>query len=424
MSNQAPRIHVLEVVGNAIVGGMETYVARLVERLPRAQFAITCVCPFESPFTERLRSRGCAVYITPIFDDPSWLSIQFTTGLIRRLGVQVIHAHLWNAHLLASICASLTGVPLVATMHGRTVPVADFEIYRVAESILTLVCQNAYQHALSLGVHPGHAVLIPNGVPVELFAGDRKPGYLQSVLHLPAATRLVGFIGRLEPEKGPLTFVQMAALLRTAVPDVHFVLVGDGSLRNELLASARALGIEDKVHFTGARFDMPAVLASLELTVLTSESEGMPLALMEAMASGIASVASSVGGVPEIVLNGVTGLLVPPRSPDAAANAVAMLLGDPARVLAMGTAARERAQSHFGIDGCIEAVGSVLQAVALRGVPRITSSGVPHTPQTEPTRERLGLFPSPAGGRGLGRDGDRPTGAVALRRQTDPKERR
>ena len=368
MSNDGARIHVLEVVGNAIVGGMETYVARLIERLPRAEFTVTCVCPFESPFTERLRSLGCAVYITPIADDPSWQAIQFTVGLIRRLGVQVIHAHLSNAHLLASICASFTGVPLVATLHGRSVPAADFEIYRVAESLLTLVCQNAYQHALSLGVQPAHALLIPNGVPLELFAGDRKPGsLLQSVLQLPAATRLVGFIGRLAPEKGPLTFVRMAALLRAVVPDVHFVLVGEGPLHKELLASAQSLGVADTVHFAGARFDIPAVLASL-----TSESEGMPLALIEAMASGVVSVASSVGGVPEIVLNGVTGILIPPRSPDAAAAAVATLLADPPRAVAMGAAARERAQSHFGLDACIEAIGCVLRTAALRGVVQAT----------------------------------------------------
>src|ERR671926_528978 len=94
-------IHVLEVIGNAIVGGMENYVRNLISHLPREQFRVTCLCPFESPFTRTLRQSGCTVFITPINDDPSWRSIQLAVEIIRHQRVDLIHAHMPKAHVLA-----------------------------------------------------------------------------------------------------------------------------------------------------------------------------------------------------------------------------------------------------------------------------------------------------------------------------------
>src|ERR671939_690952 len=93
--------HVLEIIGNAIVGGMENYVANLISRLPSDQFRVTCLCPFESAFTVSLRRIGCTVFITPLRDDPPWHSIQMAVELIRHHHVDLIHAHLPNAHVLA-----------------------------------------------------------------------------------------------------------------------------------------------------------------------------------------------------------------------------------------------------------------------------------------------------------------------------------
>jgi glycosyltransferase involved in cell wall biosynthesis len=363
VNHEAPaRIRLLQIVGNAIVGGMERYVSNLVERLPQSHFEITCLCPFESAFSQHLRRQGCAMYFTPISDEPSWHSIQFACSLVRSLRIQVIHAHLANAHLLASLCSAVTGARTLATLHGRSVGAMDFEIYRLGHSQLSVVCQNAQLHALSLGAAARDVHWIPNGVGTALPIG--VPGVLQRELGLPAETPLVGFVGRLAPEKGPQHFLRMAAQVCAGHPTAHCVVVGEGPLRAELQAFALGNDHASRIHFLGARHDMDEVYASLAVLALTSESEGMPLALMEAMAAGVAVVAANVGGVAEIVSHEETGLLVPPRQAEAAARAVLTLLADGQRRNALGMAARQRIATHFSLDRSAEAMAGVLTMLA------------------------------------------------------------
>ena len=359
MSDSAERIKVLEIVGNAIVGGMETYVSRLIEQLPKARFEIYCLCPFDGPFAQSLREQGYPVYITPITDPPSWMTIQFAVSLIRGLKIQVVHAHLSNAHLLAALCSAVTGVRTLATLHGRSVPLMDLEIYQLGQSHLSVVCQNAYQHALSLGIRAADVDLVPNGVDAQRFAAAHS-GWLQRRLGLAEDTILVGFVGRLDYEKAPGHFVSMASLLLGAWPDVHFVLVGDGPLRAETGKLAKDLGVADRVHFTGTLSDMPAVYASLSILVMCSESEGMPLALLEAMAAGVPAVATQVGGIAEILAPGSNGLLVPEGKPELTAKAAANLLKDPQLRNAMGAAARDRVLRKFPFAATVEGIARLL----------------------------------------------------------------
>src|SRR5690242_2675367 len=113
------RTHILQIVGNAIVGGMENYVVRLVERLPRDRFGVSVLAPFESPCTDQLRAAGADVFITQVTDEPSWQSIQLACSLIQSRHVDVVQSHLPNAHVLAALAGRLTGRPVLATVHGR-----------------------------------------------------------------------------------------------------------------------------------------------------------------------------------------------------------------------------------------------------------------------------------------------------------------
>src|SRR3712207_2875385 len=113
-------VQILQILGNAIVGGMETYVSNLITRLPSDEFQVTCLCPYESAFTASLRRLGFKVYITPIQDDPAWRSVEMAVELIRQHRVDIIHAHLLNAHTLAGLAGRLTNTPAVTTIHART----------------------------------------------------------------------------------------------------------------------------------------------------------------------------------------------------------------------------------------------------------------------------------------------------------------
>ena len=130
----AQRVRVLEITGNAIVGGMEKYVERLVASLPADSFEITCVCPFESPFSETLRTLGADVFITPVRDDPAWSSIVSTAALVQARRIDVMHAHLSNAHVLASLVSGLTGVPVLlnTSLNLRAKPIVEAALADIA----------------------------------------------------------------------------------------------------------------------------------------------------------------------------------------------------------------------------------------------------------------------------------------------------
>lgn len=360
-ANAGSRIHVLQVIGNAIVGGMESWVERLIERLPRDRFEFTALCPFESPYTDRLRALDVEVLVAPMPDDPPWTTMQTATALVATGGIDLLHAHLPKAHLLAGIVGKLTGKPVLTTIHGRQLTTLDLEVHRATGSHLSVVCKQTYFHALGLGVSAGHLSCDTNGVDTQIFQPQPRPAAgIRSELGLPEDTPLVGFVGRLSPEKGPEVFVRAAMLLRTRRPEAHAVLVGEGPMEDELRDLAQRLGAADRLHFLGLRGDMPSVYSQLDLLALCSHSEAMPLALMEAMSCGVAAVATRVGGVPEIVEHGQTGWLVAPGDFDDIAAKCDWLLGDTATRLRMGERARVRAVERLDLTASVERVGALL----------------------------------------------------------------
>jgi glycosyltransferase involved in cell wall biosynthesis len=338
------RTHVLQVVGNAIVGGMENYVARLVERLPRERFGVSVLAPFESPFTDQLRDFGADVFITKVTDEPSWQSIQLASSLIESRAVDVIQSHLPNAHVLAALAGRLTGRPVLATVHGRAMTTLDMEVQKLAGTHLAVVCRHSYFQALGVGIDPRQVHFLPNGVDTDHFRPQRvRNGALRTRFGIAAETPLVGFVGRLSVEKGPDLFLRMALAVRAQHPPAEFILVGEGTMLKQLQTFAKRFGIADAVHFAGNQDDMPAVFNELDVLVSSSLSEAMPLAVMEAMASGLPVVACKVGGIPDLVAHGVTGWLVDESDYETLATRVVDLLEDAELRLAAGRAARERA---------------------------------------------------------------------------------
>jgi glycosyltransferase involved in cell wall biosynthesis len=349
------RTHILQIVGNAIVGGLENYVVRLVERLPRDRFGVSVLAPFESRCTDQLREAGAEVFITQVTDEPSWQSIQHATSLVQSRSVDVLQAHLPNAHVLAGLAGRLTNRPVLATIHGRAVSTLDIEVQKLAGSHLAVVCRQSYFHALGVGIDPRHVHFVPNGVDSERFRPLRvRDGALRTRFGIAPETPLIGFIGRLSPEKGPDLFLRMAVSVRAQCPTAEFILVGDGAMFGQLQTFARRFGIGDAVHFADSQSDMPAVFHELDLVVSSSLSEAMPLAVMEAMASGLPVVACKVGGIPDLVAHGLTGWLADKGDYETLAAHVVDLLENDAVRLAAGAAARERSVARMGLDRGIE----------------------------------------------------------------------
>jgi len=361
----APRVHVLEIIGNAIVGGMENSVLRLIDGLAPERFAVSALCPFESPYTDRLRAAGAEVHVAPMPDDPPWSAILLASTLVKANAVDVIHAHLPNAHVLAGVTGRLTGKPVLATIHGRQLTTLDLEVHRSAGTHLHVVCKQSHFHALGIGVTASQLHFIAHGVDTDVFKPHRRAGgALRRRFGIADDAPVVGFVGRLSPEKGPDVFLRMALGVRERNPAARFIVAGDGPMRHHLDAFIRQFDLDGVVHLAGMQSDMPAVFNELDLLVSASHSEAMPLALMEAMACGLPVVATGVGGVPDLILHGVTGWLVGAGDYEGLAGCVLDLLADDAKRAEAGHSARRRALERLSFADSLGATEQLLTRLA------------------------------------------------------------
>ncbi|MBZ9676342.1 glycosyltransferase family 4 protein [Mesorhizobium sp. ES1-1] len=355
------RIHVLEVLGNAIVGGMENYVKNLIAHLPVDDFKVTVLCPFESAFTSQLRAQGHQVFIAPLRDDPPWRTIEMICTLIRESHIDLLHAHLMNAHTVAAIAGRLTDTPTVATLHGMSLHPQEISVIRTTGSHTIVVCREAWSQAMAVGLASDTVSLVPNGIDLAVYnpvSADRS--ILRNAIGIGPDDLLIGFVGRLAWEKGPDKFVKAAEQILQHRPDVHFALVGTGLMENELRAAIERAGIEHNVHLAGMWQDPSKVYPSLDLMLHTSRADAMPLAILEATASGVPVVAIGVGGVPELIEAGETGLLIGtnewpgivseyPGDWDGVAKAALTLIDHPERLQRMSAASVRRAAALYDI---------------------------------------------------------------------------
>ncbi len=387
-SVRAPgRIHVLEVIGNAIVGGMETYVERLVSNLPPERFSVTALCPFESPFTERLRAHDIEVLVTPMPDDPPWSSVQMGCAMVKAGAIDLLHAHLPNAHVLAGIVGRLTGKPVLATLHGHRVGMLDLEVHRSAGTHLSVVCRQSYFHALGLGVSAGQLSCNPNGVDTEAFQPRPRPADgIRASLGIPHDAPVVAFLGRLSPEKGPEVFLRAALIAHARLPTAHFVFIGDGPLAPALRDSIARFKLGDRVHLAGLRRDIARVLNDVDILVSSSHSEAMPLAVLEAMASGLPVVATRVGGVPDMIHQGEPGWLVAPNDFEDIAARLQQIIGTPGELTRMGAAARKRAVDKMSLADSVDRMAQLMT----RLVPTRTTQREISAVVSDPARRKVG----------------------------------
>lgn len=359
-------VSVLEIIGTASKGGMENYMINFIKNLPAENFKLTCICPCESLFTKCLRELGIEnVFITPLADNPEWRSIQLAVEVIRLHKVDVLHAHMPKSHVLAGLAGSLTGKPVVATLHGMHVTAHELGVALAVKSHLITNCQETYFQALAMGLPSQRVNLFHNGVDVKAFDPDRAGRKFRDTLRIPMGCALVGFVGRLEHEKGPDLFLRTAARIHELIPEVHFAIVGDGTMTKELKILCAQLGMAENVHFVDWVSNTADVYPALDLVIHTSRNDGTSLVLLEAMASKLPVAGMAIGGVREIIEDENTGILVEAEDWEAMATKVADLLESPNRMKSMGEAARQRVEHHFNVFENTERTGNLLREIAL-----------------------------------------------------------
>ena len=342
----------------AASGGTEMNAVRTAEALDpsRARLTVFAMRP-DGPMRSRYEAAGVPVVATP---PVSTLVSVHTARQVWRLarqfrdsGVDVVHCHDVYTNWFAGLAARLAGVPLLTSKRWIGGHPRHLRLGRVAYRLSARVLANSDGVARTLttdgGVPPERVVVVPNFVEGAAFATlpDGAREEMRAAWGVPRGSPVVGCVARLRSEKGQATLLRAAARVRHRHPDLVVVLVGDGPEEGALRALAAELGLGERVCFAGHRPNRPNPHQLFDVSVLASDHEGFPNTLIEAMAAGRPTVASNVGGVPDAVLDGETGLLVPAGDPAALAGALARVLGDPTWAAALGARGRAIARERF-----------------------------------------------------------------------------
>ncbi len=326
-------------------GGLERVVIDLVTEQIAAQHTVRVLC-LESPgpLADDLRRRG--VRVEPVTGASLASRAWALARECRSFNADVIHSHNPGPHLHAVLAARVGGAPaIVHTKHGRNYPDERRRrlINRVAarlSAVVVAVSEDAAAVAREIERVPAARVrVVRNGVDVDAFPAVAEPAAASRAVH----------VARLHPVKDQATLLRAVARVATSHPSFVLDVVGDGPERARVQALARDLRIERHVHFVGYQRDVLGYLTRAAFFVLSSLTEGLSMTIIEAMAAGLPVIATRVGGNPEAVEDGGTGLLVPPGDAGALAGAMTMLLSDPERRRHMGRAARVRVESMFNL---------------------------------------------------------------------------
>jgi glycosyltransferase involved in cell wall biosynthesis len=368
------RLRIAHVLPSFQIGGQERValdLARTYQGEGHQVCAISLEGGPEGPLGAAFRAAGVEAWAVPKGPrvDPT-----LPFRLARRLAaehIQVVHTHNPMALTYGAPAGKLVGAVVVHTKHGENLEqhgrrvLVRRALSVLADAFVAVSPQTAAAARASRDVREAKLRVIPNGIDLSRFGdpdGLARSGARQE-LGIPGEAWVVGSVGRLAPEKNHALLVR--ALAPRLGERARLVIVGEGPERAAIELAVRETGTARWVHLPGARSDVPRLLAAFDAFALPSISEGLPLVLLEAMAAGLPIVATSVGGIPDVVQEGVTGLLVPAADGDSLRGRLSMLQDDPALARRLGLRAREIALQRYSLrsmsDAYLELYRSLLQ---------------------------------------------------------------
>ena len=356
---------VLHFVDALIRGGGEQLLVALATRADRERFDPAVACFRREAYGDELEAAGRTVHVVPkrrAFDLGLLVAL---VRLLRREGIAVLHCHELQSATYGTLAGRLAGVPVVVTIHGigifsqRRAGALLPRIGRWASRVVFVGHWLREAAAAEFGVRPRHATVIHNGVDVAAFAPAAADPELAAELRVPPGAPVVGSVGTLRAVKDYPTLLRAFARARARV------LAGGGAERARLAALAGELGVAAPVRFAGDRGDVPRVLRLFDVFALSSRTEGISVALLEAMATGLPAVVTDTGGNPEVVGDGQTGRLVPVGDHERLGDALAGLLAEPERRRAWGQAARRRVVNEFSFDRMLSDYESIYEHLSV-----------------------------------------------------------
>jgi glycosyltransferase involved in cell wall biosynthesis len=375
------RIRVCYMAHAYPLGGAEEMVLNLVRYLPDRFEPIVCCINHENVIGQEIRKTGVPMSVlglTPGLRHPWHLA--GIRHYLRQTTPTIIHTFLLTGSLYGRLAAMLERVPIVI---GTEVNVYERKRahHVLAERLLmagtdrVIVSANSVRDYYVEQIHadPAKIDVVYNAVDWKSIQPNRSREQMRASLGLEQNARVAGMIARLTEQKGHrYLFEAMAA---PALSDLQLIVVGDGELRESLKAEAQALGVAPRVHFLGARRDLGDLLAAMDVFVMPSLWEGLPLSMILAMGAAVPVVATAVAGIPEILENHATGWLVPPADSAALTAALVDVFADRARSIAIGSAARASVLPRFGVDGYVNAIVALYDRLLAERPSAISSVG-------------------------------------------------
>lgn len=369
---QPNSIKLLKFVANFGIGGTEQHVVSLGRALDSSRFELHFACLRRwGHFLKEIET--CQIPLTEykissLYSPQAFRQQLRFASYLRQNRMRIVHSYNFYPNVFAIPAARLAGVPvIVASIRDTGVYLTPRQrraqkfICRLADRIL-VNAEAVRQWLIAEGYQPKKIAVIRNGIDLFRFAKKDRNGNLRQEFGLPAHAPLVAVLSRLTRLKGFEDFLEAAAIVAAHFQEARFLVMGDhfivrdGAIvediayRRELQSYAARLGIGGRVIFTGYRLDVPEVLSEVAVSVLPSLSEGLSNAVLESMAAGVPVVATRVGGSPEVIEEGITGLLVPPRNPAALARAICRLLENPELASTFGQAGRQRVAECFSLE--------------------------------------------------------------------------
>jgi sugar transferase (PEP-CTERM/EpsH1 system associated) len=345
-------IKVMHLVLNLNVGGLERFIIELIKSYSN-HISPIIVC-LEGAGELSVFVEGAEIIALNEEPGMKFTAIRKLVDITKKYSIQVIHTHNEAAHFYGSVAGFMGGVPVVHTRHGRYLhnsrkkmflnTVSSFlssKIVGVSGDVSELMIRNEF-------IPRKKVLTILNGVDVDAYSPQPAKDIF-SFSTAPASAIKIGIVARLNEVKDHLNLLNACKVLTGFTDDFQLIIVGDGPLRTQLEAEAQNLQINGSILFTGTRNDIADILNELDIYVLSSISEGTSMTLLEAMACELPVVATNVGGNPEVVMDGETGFLVPPKNPEAFAERLLLLIKERELRSTMGRAGRSRVLRHFSI---------------------------------------------------------------------------
>ena len=363
-SRSHPRPRVLQLLATGGNGGAQESYTGLLLRLDRARYDVRALSLSAGSAVSRLRALGVEVDVIDAADDA--VAVRELAAWLRHNEIDLVHAHMFRAEVLGTRAAVAAGTPVItATVHSSRVRSPD-DVALLAELTPSMdrliVPSDSIRHKVSSeGREGARFAVIPNGVDLSRFASPLPNCTMRDELGVPRDAHLIGVVARLEPEKGHRHLVDAMPAILAGSPNAWLAVVGEGSQTDALRAQAASLGeaVARRIVFTGRRDDISALTADLTVAVLPSLREAQGISILEAMARRRPVVASAVGGIPEMITDGVDGLLVPPADAGALAHAIGRLLDDANLRDRIGEAGYRTVAERYSIDAQVKRIESV-----------------------------------------------------------------